>query len=439
MKAILFIILAGLISGPLYADDLNLNQALNEALGESPKIQKSKSQSEEAAWKRIESYSGFLPSVSANATHLTETKYMLTNITLGNSPTATVVPQIIPASIISLGAQLPLFDGFASTNRYRSAKAMEHAAENDYEWSKFQTESAVTLQFFKTLGAGLYKDVAEQNLKTLEDHLKDVQLFKRAGMSTNYDVLRVEVQVNEAKMEVMNATDNVEIAKEGLSEMIGRDSERRAIVGQLPVLTSKIIESSDNENIDQRNDIRALQEKVLAFDYLKSSSVSNAWVPKLSFFGQYQYYNNLNTSFTDSDYYRSAYQIGFALTWNIFDGMASIAKSGQSGEQYYQAQRTLKEATLKMKKEKEIWRRKFLYFCSVYVTKGEDVSKASESVRLAKEGRKVGARTNTDLLDAETDLFRARAGVVAAQIGAIEALINYELSIGKKLYDFTTR
>jgi outer membrane protein TolC len=80
--------------------------------------------------------------------------------------------------------------------------------------------------------------------------------------------------------------------------------------------------------------------------------------------------------------------------------------------------------------------RKFTYFCSVFKSRQSDVQKSEESVRLAREGRKVGARTNTDLLDAEADLYRSQAGAVTAQLGAIEALINLELSTGQALYHF---
>ena len=64
------------------------------------------------------------------------------------------------------------------------------------------------------------------------------------------------------------------------------------------------------------------------------------------------------------------------------------------------------------------------------------MQKATESLRLVKEGRRVGARTNTEFLDTETELFRAQAGQVNSQIGAVEALINLELATGQKLYNF---
>jgi outer membrane protein TolC len=124
------------------------------------------------------------------------------------------------------------------------------------------------------------------------------------------------------------------------------------------------------------------------------------------------------------------------LTWNIFDGMTSIAKSKESIEQKYQAEKTLRQAELKAQRDFDYWKRKYVYFCSVYEARKNDIVKAEESVRLSREGQKVGARTNTDVLDAEAELFRARAGAVNAQIGAIEAIVNLELSSGEKLVQF---
>jgi outer membrane protein TolC len=101
-----------------------------------------------------------------------------------------------------------------------------------------------------------------------------------------------------------------------------------------------------------------------------------------------------------------------------------------------QTEKTLKISELKAQQDVALWKRKFKYFQSVFKSRQSDIGKATESVRLAREGRRVGSRTNTDLLDAETDLFRAQAGAVKAQLGIIEALINLELSTGRKLYEF---
>ena len=124
------------------------------------------------------------------------------------------------------------------------------------------------------------------------------------------------------------------------------------------------------------------------------------------------------------------------FTWNLFDGMTSIAHSKESVQQKYQIDKTLQIARIKAKQDFDVWKRKYVYYCTLYKSRLDDIARSKESVRLAREGRRVGARTNTDLLDAESDLHRAEAGAVNAQIGAVEALINLELTIGRKIYDF---
>jgi outer membrane protein TolC len=432
MKTLILIIAA---SALCQAQSLSLTEAYQEALTHSPQLQKAKSVHEEASWKRVESYSGYLPTLGASATYLTDKRYLLTDVLLPGSPTAITIPGIVPTSNFMLTAQLPLFDGFASTNRYRSAKTMEDSAEQNLSWTQFQLQRQIILQYYKALAAQTLEDVANQNVKTLEDHLKDVNLFKKAGMFTNYDVLRVDVQVSEAKSELLNSADNSVLSRAKLAELLGNDSENRVIKGALPILNADEIKSVDLTTINDRKDINSLADQASAMGYLESAAGSYL-IPKISLFGQYQYYNNLNDNISDKDAYREAYQIGINLNWNIFDGAVSMARSKQSIEQKYQAEKSLRVAQLKARQDIELWKRKFVYFCSVYRSRVSDVEKSTESVRLAREGRKVGARTNSELLDAETELFRARAGVVNAQLGAIEALVNLELATGKEIHHF---
>jgi outer membrane protein TolC len=430
---ILFFLLLGF--RPSFAQTLTLQTAKDEAAKDSPDLLRSKSVVKEAGWKKVETYNGFLPSVTAQANYLTSKKYVFTNVKIGDSPTAVAIPGIVPTSILTLQASLPLFDGFASTNRLRGARIAERAAENDYEWAKFQTERQVSLYFYRAIASKTIKSVFTENLRTLQDHLKEAKLFQRAGTSTNYDILRVEVQVSEAESELLDATDNVDIAKGQLAELLGHETDERDLDGELPVLDPGLVAGQDLANMNGRLDLAALDYKTQGLGF-QEAAASRYFVPRLSLFSQYQYYNNLSDDLTTAQDYRNAYQVGLNLTWNIFDGMSSIAKSKQSVEQHYQAEKTLRKERLKASTQINIWKRKFLHNCSLYQARLDDVRKSKETVRLARSGQKVGARTNTDVLDAVYELLRAQAGVVNAQLGAIEALINLELVTGQKLYTF---
>lgn len=415
------------------AEVLRLNSAVQEALSNSPKIQKAKSQYSEAEWKKIETYSGFLPNLSANVSYLFDKRYVFFDVNLaGNSMS---IPQVVPTTNYYLSAQWSLFDGFTSVNRYRSAEAFKEASKNEYGWARFLLEREVILLFYQALVAKEFKTVAEQNLNALENHLKNVRLFRKAGSSTNYDVLRVEVQLNEAQTELMNASNNLEIALGRLSESMGRELNVDDVDGVLPKLNTNLLAEITEPKTEDRGDLESLRQKVEGFRYQENSS-ERYWVPRITLSGQYQYYNNRDDRFDDFDKFRDAFQYGLILTWNIFDGMTSISRSKQSIEQKYQAEKSLRQAQLKAKRDFDLWKKKFSYFCKVFDARLDSIIKSEESVRLSLEGQRVGSRTNTDVLDAEAELYRAKAGALTAQIGAIEAILNLEMTMGKKLIDF---
>ncbi|RYZ95119.1 MAG: TolC family protein, partial [Proteobacteria bacterium] len=302
---------------------------------------------------------------------------------------------------------------------------------NEYTWAEFETARQVELQFFRSLASATLKEVSEQNVKLLEDHLREVSAFKKAGVSTNYDVLQVDVQLTEARSEAMNAADTVTISKGHLAELLG-ETEVRDPVGKLPELTPELVSSVRLESNVSRPDLVALGDRVQASEGNATAS-SRHWVPRVSLFGSYNYYNNRNDSLTNFDAFRDAYQAGVSVSWNIFDGFVSTSRAHQAAERQVQLETSLRATQLKARTDFDVWKRKYLYNLSVYRSRLGNIDKAKEAVRLAREGRKAGVRTSFDLLNAETDLYRAQAGAINAQLGSIEALVNLELATGQTL------
>ncbi|PIS11984.1 MAG: TolC family protein [Bdellovibrio sp. CG10_big_fil_rev_8_21_14_0_10_47_8] len=415
------------------SNELSLSQAVGEAMQGSLVVQKSHSVREEASWKRVETYSGFLPTLTGTASYLTDKRYMLLDANLGSG--AITIPQVVPTTIYGVQASWPLFDGFASTRRWEAGISLESAAESEYTWTRFTIERQTILQYYQVIAAKTLREVSEQNLTTLKDHLKDVAALKRAGVSTNYDLLRVEVQISEAESEVLSDTDNFEMSRLHLAELLGKDKEDRLPTGTLPRLKPDILKGIQDADTMERRDLIGLKERVQSLEFMDKSA-SAYWVPKISLVGQYQRYNNINDRFSDSDAFRDAYQVGVNLNWNLFDGMLSPARSAQAAQQALQIQKTYQQTKLKALQDLEFWKRKYAYFLAVAAARAGDIERSAEAVRLAKAGRRAGTRTTTDLLDAELDLFRSKAGLVKAQMGSIEALVHLELASGKKLYTF---
>lgn len=407
---------------------LTLDTALREVLTDAPNLQASESQMRELHWKRNEALGqGFLPRLKANGNYLTDKKYMFINVPLNGNPV--VFPNIFPNSQFNLMAELPLFDGWASTARLQGANRTQEAAQERFDWERFKTEVQVKLAFYQALAARQLRDVAFQNHKVLEDHKREAILFRKSGVSTNYDVLRVEVQYSNALTDLADAEDEITLATQRLAEVLGHEGENRDIQGELPIPQDSLIANQGKEI--SRADLRAMRLESLAREKEESAS-GRFWVPELSLFANYSFYNNLTTGLNDWDKYRNFRQVGFMMNWNLFDGGVSYSRAKQTIERKVQSEKQLKMAQLSAIKDLDLWTKRYLSQCRIYRARMEDIKRSEESVRLAKAGKKVGARTDSELLDAELDLFRSRAGAVKAQLGAVEAILHLQLASGRR-------
>ena len=236
MKTKLFLSLL-LLSQLVRAQSLDLKQTLTEVGSGSLVLQKSRASVEEQSYRRIETSSAFLPTLSGSINYLTNKRYMLLDVNLGGG--IATIPQIVPTSQYTLSARWNLFDGFGSTYRLLAANQMYKASEDEYDWTQFLLERSTVLVYYKLLAAQQIKAVVLENLQSLQDHLKDTESAKRVGVATQYDVLRTQVQLSEAQTELINAEDNISLAYEKLAEALGKEKEERMLSGQLPQLDSR--------------------------------------------------------------------------------------------------------------------------------------------------------------------------------------------------------
>jgi outer membrane protein TolC len=341
-----------------------------------------------------------------------------------------MVPGIYPITMVDFHAEWTVFDGLQTIESYSAASKASEAADLELSYGSLKLEEEVRLRFYQSVAAQALAGVAQQNLTTLQDHLDRMQVRLKGGSATRFDILRIKVQLEEAVPEKLSADDNVILTRATLTQAMGLDKDDRLLSGPLPIPDEKSLLGEGKLEIAKRGDIQALHKQADAADNRYLASLGN-WFPKITLVADKQYYNNATYGFTDP--YGDAYSVGVLLTWNLFDGGASIARQKESFQQQVQAEAMARAAALKAPVEVDTWRRRFLTNVSLYRARVRAIEAAEESVRLAKLGQDAGTRTNSDVLDAELDLFRARAGTVRAQLDAAEALINLELSLGRKI------
>jgi outer membrane protein TolC len=413
-------------------DAISLSESLSLAHKSSPELRKAELKTDAVGWDRLEAISEHLPHLTLRGTHFFGAKYAVLGVLFeGNS---VQFPSAFPQSDVQLEASILLFDGLSSINRYRAARYESDAAELELSHLKFKVDERVKVKFYQTLAAQELAKVADQNIEALEQHLKLAQVSEHVGVSTKVDVLRIESQLEEAQADKILTSDQIEISKQELLEVLGIEKDERPLDGTLPTLESMSLPANLALDVSQREDVQALSKRESAQDRL-SASANAFWSPKIYLFGTEQFYKygNFDPKVLPNDSFQNAYAFGLRVTWNLFDGGAYLAKKGRADDTSKIAAENYRQAMISSPHEFEVWKRKFIYNKALYLARKRAVEKSSESVRLASLGVRAGTKTHSETLDAELELFRARAGVIRAQMDALEAWANLELALGHRI------
>jgi outer membrane protein TolC len=423
---------AGVSSG-----QLDLATAQQEAVENSPSYKKAVNFEREKSWGQAEALSeGFLPHIILKGNYFFDNQYPEEQISLG-TPTLMSFEENFPIANLALDAEYDLFDGFRNIRKLDAANNSHEAASLLSHWASFQLQEQVRLAFYKAQAAKELSDMADENVKTLEDHLRIVDDQMDNGQATKYDVLRVEVQLSEAKSDQISYHDNVILARERLSQAMGLSKDDRTLSGDMPVLNADaILNGMSKVDFENRPDLKAkeLQSRAAGDE---SAAADSFWVPKVSLIGEYQWYNLQDYVFgespTNTGTINESYFLGASATWDLLDGGISWAKSNEAHERANESKDDLDSAQLQAPYDFDFWKKSLVSKVALYQAKLTDIDKAKESARLATLGFKAGTRTTTDVLDAELEEFRAAAGLVQAQVDALEALINLEITVGKRI------
>ena len=412
-------------------DGLTLEQAVQEGVGESPTLKKYSSATDEASWGKVLGLSALVPHVDLVANHFFDSQYRTTPVLLGG--TAVAVPGVYPKNSYGAEVRWTVFDGLGNVRSYEASRKLFAAAEQEFSRKEFETRKKIELAYFNALAARRFADVAAENVKTLEENNKQVVNRARGGVSTQYDVLRVEVQLSDARTELERTEDSVVIQRKNLAVAMGKTDDDRVLQGQLPEPSSvEAVRSIATPELSARSDFEAARLRSEAA--ANSASAANGHLlPSIGFQAQYERYEN--TGYPGEAYggYRNAWNIGLFARWTLFDGGATVAHAGQARAVAAQADHSYQEAVQALPKEFELWRRRYIYSAHRFESKKADLKRSEESFRIATLSFQQGRKTITEVLEAESDLFRSRAGVVQAQLDAEEARVNLELTIGRTI------
>ena len=437
MKKLLIIIL---FASSLFAQEkiLTLKESLEIGLQNSKDLKISRSKLNYADSKLTESNSQFLPQFKlfGNYTKLSDNipPFEVT-MPFSLNPIRISEP-ILNNYTFKFGFSQPLFTGFKLLSLRSSAKLNLSASEQDY--SKEGNEAAFNIYstYWNYYKADEIKKVIAQSIQQMEEHLKDTKSFFENGLISKNDMLKLEVQYSNTKLMLIEAENNLELARIGFNKAIGIDltSQTKVAASEQSFNYEKYqLADMIDEAVNNRKELKSLKYRFEASKEGVSAAQSN-WLPSIYLTGNY-YYSNPNPRFQPAkDEFNSNWDVGVTLSWDVWNWGLTSSQVSQAEQTKIQLETSLDQ--LKENIQIEVYSNYLNLIKTeekVKVNK-EALDQSIENYRITSEKYNTQLATSTDLIDAETLKLQAETNLKTAEVDFQIAKVKLERSLGRVIY-----
>lgn len=402
---------------------------------EELKIQQSKIISNQAKVKEVKSQ--FLPQLKLNASYLRQSNVDPYFIIIPFSPEPVQLSEVILNNYsFVLTLKQPIYTGSRLFSSKKSAEYMSSSSELDFDNEKNNLAANVRVAFWNYYKAIQLKKITDDIVVQSEQHLTDTRNFMKNGLATNSDVLKLEVQNSNARLQQLEAANNIELARVSFNKILGLPLDSKTELEQVEVIAeteSANLEALMDEALKSRIELKSLDLKLKSADR-NITAIKSAFYPNVSLFGDVYLQNpNLRIQPPEDKFY-TTWDAGVLLTWDVWNWGLTSAQVRQAEQTYNQNKFTYDQ--LKENIELEVNQN---YLNSIYNKEKIEVSKkaveqAKDNYKVTKEKYDVQLATSTDIVDAETSLYQAETNLTSSLIDYKIALTKLYKSVGRRLY-----
>jgi len=375
-----------------------------------------------------QSYAAFLPTLAVSAGRQEQSGDRFD--TQGN-----LVPFTGNPTNYSTGLQtsLQLFDGGRRFFDVKRSKADENAAEAGETVSRYNVALLVKQQYYNILAARESQSAADAQIEQANQQLRSSSLRLRAGAATLSDSLRSAVALGNARLALLTARNNLQLANATLTRLVASPTTVTATaadtvdtqvvipnIAELMPLVEKApaIEQAGAQLQSAHASLRSAKTAFLPTVNMSFNRSGSGLDPKFGI-GDKRYAYNQNLSFS----------LNFPLFNNlnrevtvaraiVAEDVAEVALRDAK----YLARQTLVQSVGQMTTAQE-----------QVAIQLQSVTAAEEDLRVQQRRYELGATTLLDLLTSQTQLDNARTALIRARYDYRVAKAQLEALIGRDL------
>ena len=417
-RGLLLLAAALILQGPGRAqpagiDTLTIDRAVELALQHHPSLRAAEAGIRTAEAGRTLALSTYFPSISftASASH-TEGVFVF-------NPVVPARYQIYSSYTGGLSAQQVLFDFGKTIGKVGASTEFASAAGADYTSVREQVKLNVQVAYFALLAAQRVAAVTEEAVGQAQKHLTQAKAFYAVGRRPQFDVTKAEVDLANANVNQIRASNLKEVARVQLDNAMGVDPPRPYEVAE-PTLLPTFDASMDSAKalaLQRRPELAAARARVEGNRALARAAWSQH-LPTLSAVGGWNW-----NGFQVSPLY-PRWNAGLQLTLPLFLGFSVSAQVQQADATADAAQATLDAQTQAVLLDVEQAYLGLKEAGERRVATAKLVEQAEQNFIMAERQYAAGVGTPLDVTDAQVSRSNA-------QITNIQALYDYITSLVK--------
>lgn len=316
--------------------------------------------------------------------------------------------------------------GFRGANIKRAEKQVQVSRLN-LKQIILDTRFAAVRDYYSLQNADSQVSIERSSVKDARQTLQDAELLKQAGIGTKFDISRAKVILANAKQSLAIAKSEQSIARRQLAATLNVEETTDLQTGD-PIEPAGSWQLSLEEAIVAAYQNRPELKQLALLQEInhKQKQIALASIrPQIDLIATYEVLDigDDDVNLTDG------YAVGARLQWNIFDGGAakSQARQFEKDIEINQAQFIAQRNLIRLEVEQGYYA--LTASQENIETSSQTISAASESLSLARMRFQAGLGTQTDVIEAQSDLTLARANKLRAVIDYNQALNLLERAI----------
>jgi len=420
----------------LAQDGLTLSDAVRTALSQHPAIQAAGSRLQAADTRIGQARAGQLPKINYSeafqrsnnpvfvfSSLLAQRQFTQSNFAIDSLNN--------PASVNNFQSQLiaeqPLYDAGVTKRQIESARLQRQLSAEEKRQLEANLAAAAARSYFGVLLAEEALKFAREAVTSSDADLQRARNVRAAGLSTDADVLSIEVHLASMREQEIRRRSELDVARAALNEALGAPLDTpRTLATPLAALDSKPAERETFEAraVKERSETRQAELGVqLATE--QSSLARTAYLPQVSLRGVLEADRGRFVTQAGGNWFAA-----ITLRWNLFNGYADKGKIQESRYALAASRSQQRQVQNGVQLQVRQAHAQFTAASERIQVAQAAIAQADESVRIIRNRYESGLSTVTDLLRNQVAALEARLRRLMAVHDQRVAATMLELAAG---------